>query len=320
MAAMSVLAVDIGGTKLAAGLVDPDGTLHHDTRVDTPPGGDAETLFAALAAGVGAVLDGADRAGLPAPVGVGIGSASPMRWPAGEISPLNIPGWQDFPVRRRLADLVSERLGHQLPVRIHNDAVCTAIGEHWLGAGRGHDHLIGMVVSTGVGGGLILAGRAVDGASGNAGHIGHIVVEPDSDIRCGCGGYGCLEATARGPAIAAWAVARGWQGEPTGKALAVAAAAGDPLGIAAFERCGTLVGIGVASAVNLLDVTRVVIGGGMAQAGPLLFEPLHAAYARYARLTHSRDTQVVPAELGGNAGLIGAAALVLAGDRYWSRG
>jgi glucokinase len=320
MIAMSVLAVDIGGTKLAAGLVDPDGTLHHDTRVDTPPGGSAEELFAALAAGVGAVLDAADRAGLPAPDGVGIGSASPMRWPVGEISPLNIPGWREFPVRARLASLVAGRLGRDVPVRIHNDAVCTAIGEHWRGGGRGHDNLIGMVVSTGVGGGLILAGRTVDGASGNAGHIGHIVVEPDSDIRCGCGGYGCLEATARGPAIVEWAVARGWAGERTGKALAAAAARGDGIGIAAFERCGWLVGLGVASAVNLLDVTKVVIGGGMAQAGALMFDSVHRAYAKYARLTHSRGTEIAPAELGGNAGLIGAAALVLGGDRYWSRG
>jgi glucokinase len=315
MAAMSVLAVDIGGTKFAAGLVDADGRLRHETRVDTPPGGDAETLYAALASAVSAVLD----AGGQPPEGVGIGSASPMRWPEGAISPLNIPGWRDFPVRARLAALVADRLGHEVPVRIHNDAVCTAIGEHWTGAGQGHADLIGMVVSTGVGGGLILGGHTIDGASGNAGHIGHIVVEPGSDIRCGCGGYGCLEATARGPAIVAWAVGNGWRGEPNGKALAASARAGDPVANAAFERCGSLVGLGVASAVNLLDVTLVAIGGGIAQAGELFFAPVHRAYEKYGRLTHSRAARIVPARLGGNAGLIGAAALVLRGDRYWSQ-
>jgi glucokinase len=313
MAAMSVLAVDIGGTKLAAGLVDPDGTLHHDARVDTPPGGDAEALFAALRGLVDGVLD---RAG-DAPTGVGIGSAGPMDWAAGEISPLNIPGWRGFPVRHRLTGHLEARLGEKVPVRLHNDAVCTAIGEHWRGAGMGHDNLIGMVVSTGVGGGLIMGGHAVDGATGNAGHIGHIVVEPDSDIRCGCGGYGCLEAVARGPAIVAWAVDRGYTGEPTGRALGVAAAAGDETAVAAFARCGALVGLGVASAVNLLDVTLVVIGGGMARAGELLFGPMRRAYERYGRLTHSRAAHLVPARLA-DAGLIGAAALVLGGDRYWA--
>jgi glucokinase len=312
---MSVLAVDIGGTKLAAGVVDPDGTLRRERRVPTPPGGTAEQLWQALAGLVDDVL----AEGEPI-TGVGVGSAGPMRWPVGEVSPLNIPGWRDFPVRARLA----RHLG--LPVRLHNDAVCTAIGEHWRGAGQGHDHMIGMVVSTGVGGGLILDGELVDGASGNAGHIGHIVVEPDGPL-CGCGGYGCLEAVARGPALVEWAVARGWTGTPTqggtgreltAKALAESALAGDPTAQAAFDRCGSLVGLGIASAANLVDVDLVVIGGGVAQSGDLLFTPLRAAFARYGRVLHSRNTRIVPAVLGGNAGLMGAAALVLAGNRYWS--
>ena len=121
-----------------------------------------------------------------------------MTWPDGEVSPLNMPGWRGFPLRARLAARFPG-----LPVRIHNDAVCLAVAEHWQGAGRGSADMLGMVVSTGVGGGLILGGRLINGGTGNAGHIGHVVVEPEGGPRCGCGGHGCLEAVARGPALAA---------------------------------------------------------------------------------------------------------------------
>jgi glucokinase len=250
-----------------------------------------------------------------------------MRWPAGEVSPLNIPGWRDFPLRARLA----AELG--VPVRLHNDAVCAVVAEHWRGAGRGHPDMLGMVVSTGVGGGVVLADRVVDGASGNAGHVGHVVVEPDGPV-CGCGGRGCLEAVARGPAVVAWALGHGWTpgaaeaaaegpaggGGPVadGRALAAAARAGHPVALAAYERAGTMLGRGIASAVSLLDVTVVVVGGGFAASGDLLFAPLRAAYARHAGLPHVRAARVLPAALGADTGLLGAAALVLAGDRYWT--
>nr|BFE83625.1 hypothetical protein GCM10020093_062260 [Planobispora longispora] len=114
-----------------------------------------------------------------------------------------MPGWRAFPLRDRLAGRFPG-----VPVRIHNDAVCVAAAEHWRGAGRGSSNMLGMVVSTGVGGGLILGGRLIDGGSGNAGHIGHVVVDPDGPA-CECGGRGCLEAVARGPGLAAWAVGQG---------------------------------------------------------------------------------------------------------------
>ena len=166
-----VLAVDVGGTKLAAALVGPDGRVAAAVRVPTPnePGVGGEELWRTLEALLGKLV--AD-AGEPPLAGVGVGCGGPMTWPAAEVSPLNIPAWRGFPLRARLRARYPG-----LPVRIHNDAICVAVGEHWRGAGRGHGNVLGMVVSTGVGGGLILGGRLVNGASGNAGHIGHVVDE-----------------------------------------------------------------------------------------------------------------------------------------------
>jgi glucokinase len=311
MTGMPVLAVDVGASKLAAGLVEPDGTLRAWGQVPTPAGvgADAEVLWRALAGLLAAVLA---RAGGPLS-GAGVGCAGPMSWPAGVLDPVNIPGWRGFPLRARLAD----HLG--VAVRVHNDAVCFAVGEHWLGAGQGVDHVLGMVVSTGIGGGLILGGRLVDGSSGNAGHIGHTIVQPDGPA-CPCGSRGCLEAVAAGPAIVGYAVSAGWSGRRSAQVLAEAARAGVPAAVAAYRRAGELVGRGVASAVALTDVELVVIGGGVAQAGAVLFDPVVASYRRHARVRHARRTRIVPATLGPAAGLVGAAALVLRGDRYWSAG
>jgi glucokinase len=304
-----VLAVDVGGTKLAAGVVLPSGLVLSATVRPTPPAADAEALWTALRSLLETVLR---SVGLPV-VAAGVGCGGPMRWPDGVVSPVNIPGWRDFPLRTRLADLLG------VPVRLHNDAVCAAVAEHWRGAGRGHPDMLGMVVSTGVGGGLVLADRVVDGASGNAGHVGHVVVDPAGPV-CGCGGRGCLEAVARGPAVVAWAVEHGWApaAPADGRALAAAARAGDAVALAAYERAGTMLGRGIASAVALLDVTVVVVGGGFAASGDLLFDPLRAAYARHTGLPHVRAARVLPAALGAETGLLGAAALVLAGDRYWT--
>ncbi|WP_327047935.1 ROK family protein [Microbispora sp. NBC_01189] len=365
------LAVDIGGTKFAAGLVEPDGRVVAAQRVATPRGGDAETLWETLTG----LLD--RLAPPPGVAGVGIGCGGPMTWPAGEVSPLNMGGWRGFPLRERLAARFPG-----IPVRIHNDAICLAVAEHWRGAGRGSAAMLGMVVSTGVGGGLILGGRIVDGGTGNAGHVGHVVVDPGGPP-CGCGGNGCLEAVARGPGLAAWALAQGWSpgptgspggtgspgptgspgrarppedsggdpsqpgrasepggepsrdgGEPSGQGgelyreegtatarrLAADAAAGDPIALAAMTRAGRALGIAIASAVNLCDLDLVTIGGGLSQAGGLLFGPLEEALREHTRMGFARRVRVVPAALGQDAGLVGAAALVIAGDRYWSPG
>lgn len=303
-----MLAVDVGGTKLAAGLVDARGTVLRASRRPTPATGDGEEVWAALTDLVDAVVQAE-------PVGaVGVGCGGPMRWPAGEVSPLNIPGWRGFPLRDRLAERYPG-----VPVRLHNDAVCLAVAEHWQGAARGHADALGMVVSTGVGGGLVLGGRLVDGASGNAGHVGHVVVDPDGPA-CSCGGRGCLEALASGPRIAEWAAAEGWRGGTTARELAEDARAGDPVAVAAFARAGTALGVGIASAAALCDLSVVVVGGGVVQAGPLVLDPLRAALREHAVMDFTRAVPVVPASLGQEAGLVGAAALVLAGDSYWSPG
>jgi glucokinase len=175
-------------------------------------------------------------------------------------------------------------------------------------------------VSTGVGGGLVLDGHLYSGPTGNAGHVGHLVVEPNPDAPlCGCGARGCLEAVARGPAMVDWARQRGWEG-PDGVALAVAARAGDAVAAAAFERAGDAVGRVVAGVAALLDLDRVVVGGGIAQAGDLLFDPLNAAFRRHLQVDFGQRTTVERAALGPEAGLIGAAALVLGGQRYWQAG
>jgi glucokinase len=303
-----VLALDVGGTKLAAGLVDAEGTVLRSARTPTPQGADDEALWGAVESLAAEVLGESEV------VGVGVGCGGPMVWPDGVVSPLSIPGWRSFPLRDRVA-----RTWPGVPVRLHNDAPCLAAAEHWRGAGRGHDHMLGMVVSTGVGGGLVLGGRLVDGATGNAGHIGHVVVERDGP-ECACGGRGCLEAVASGPRIAAWASAHGWRDGATGsgRELAEDAAAGDALALRAMTRAGEALGVAIASAVHLCDVPLVVVGGGLSQAGASLFEPLDAALRRHARMGFARDARVVPAELGQDAGIVGAAALVLCGDRYWS--
>lgn len=308
-----VLAVDIGGTKMAVGAVDPQGAVLAAYRAPTPhPGADAEALYRAL-------LDGVDH--LPYAredyQAIGVGCGGPMRWPAGEVSPLNIPGWREFPLRMRLQE------DFRIPVRLHNDAICLAAAEHWLGAGRDVKNMLGMVVSTGVGGGLILDGRLIDGARGNAGHIGHVVV--DRETPCACGGIGCLEAVASGPRMAAWAAAQGWRPHldpehKTGKDLTEDAQRGDGIAMAAFSRAGTALGIAIAGAAALCDIDLVTIGGGVSQAGDLLFGPLQEALHRHARLDFTRDLKVVPARLGQDAGLVGAAALVLQADAYWSAG
>jgi glucokinase len=310
-----VLAIDVGGTKFAAALVDSGGRVSGYTQVPTPHGrdDDAEALWRALTALLDGVL-GDPSANQPA--GVGVGCGGPMEWPAGVVSPLNIPAWREFPLLERL-----QKQFPGSPVRVHNDAVCTAIGEHWRGAGRGTDNVLGMVVSTGVGGGLVLGGRLIDGASGNAGHVGHIVVDPDGP-ECSCGGQGCLEAIASGPRIAAWAAAQGWRTSEGTDAAAVArdASRGHPVAATAMRRAGDALGVAIASATHLCDLDVVAVGGGLSQAGPLLFGPLEEAFRRHARMDFTRGVRVVPAALGQQAGVVGAAALVLGGDSYWSAG
>ncbi|MCV7100107.1 ROK family protein, partial [Mycobacterium palustre] len=195
---MLTLALDIGGTKIAAGLADAAGALVHTDIRPTPPGGGAEEVWAAVAA---TIADCLRAAGGPV-AAVGIASAGPVDLARGTVSPINIEGWQGFPLRDRVAALIPGAPG--VPVGVCMALVCMALGEHWLGAGRGARFLLGMVVSTGVGGGLVLTGRTGTGRTGNAGHVGHVVVEEDG-APCTCGGHGCVETVAAGPWLVRWA-------------------------------------------------------------------------------------------------------------------
>ncbi|AMO60070.1 transcriptional regulator/sugar kinase [Mycolicibacterium phlei] len=294
------LALDIGGTKIAVGLVDDDGSLLHRAQLPTPDG-DPESIWAV----VDSLLTESLAAAGGRVRGVGIASAGPIDLAEGTVSPINIVEWQRFPIVERVSTTVGA------PTRLGGDGLCMALGERWRGAGRGADFLLGMVVSTGVGGGLVLDGAPYDGRTGNAGHVGHVVVDPDG-AACTCGGRGCVETIAAGPRMVEWARSQGWVGADA-KELADAAAGGDAVALRAYRRGATAVAAMIASVGAVCDLDRVVIGGGVAKAGALLFEPLREALASYAGLSFLRDLQVLPAELGGDAGLVGAAALVSAG-------
>ncbi len=296
----ATLALDIGGTKIAAGLVDADGMLVHQAKLPTPEG-DAEAVWAAVDSLVTEALGTAGGRVL----GVGISSAGPIDLPTGTISPINITEWQRFPIVERVSALVGA------PVRLAGDGLCMALGERWHGAARGAHFLLGMVVSTGVGGGLVLDGAPYDGRTGNAGHVGHVVVDPAGGP-CSCGGRGCVESIAAGPRMAQWAREQGWDApaEADAKELADAANAGDAIALRAYRRGATAVAAMIASVGAVCDLDLVVIGGGVAKSGALLFDPVREALATYARLDFLRGMRVLPAELGGDAGLIGAAALL----------
>ncbi|MFE9637278.1 ROK family protein [Streptomyces sp. NPDC006463] len=310
-------ALDIGGTKIAGGLVDADGHLVARSQCATPARGTAEEMMAAVAA----VLD--DIALHPewkSLSHLGIGSAGPVDTVAGTVSPVNIPAWRAFPLADRIRALPNVPRGVE-PVVV-GDAVAMTAAEHWKGAARGVDNVLGMVVSTGIGGGLILGGALYAGPSGNAGHIGHLTVDHAGGPECPCGARGCVERLASGTAIAAHAVESGWVPpagvQPTAAAVADAARAGDPRAAAAYDRAGRALAAAIAATAVLVELDLVVIGGGVAQAGATLLAPLRRHLADYAVLDFTRDLPVVPAELATDAGLIGAAAV--AGLSHSGRG
>ncbi|AEW93181.1 transcriptional regulator [Streptantibioticus cattleyicolor NRRL 8057 = DSM 46488] len=297
------MALDIGGTKIAGALVDSDGTLVTRALRPTPATEDAGTVMGAVEE-VLAELAADPRRGLV--TAVGIGSAGPVDASAGTVSPVNVPGWRGFP----LVDAVRKATGG-LPVVLTGDGVAIAAAEHWQGAARGYRNALCMVVSTGVGGGFVLGGALHPGPTGNAGHIGHISVDLDGDP-CPCGARGCVERIASGPNIARRALEGGWRPkegqEPTAAAVAEAARAGDPVARASFDRAAQALAAGIAAAATLVEIEVAVVGGGVAGAGPVLFDPLRAHLRRYATLSFASAVTVLPAHLGTDAGLVGAAA------------
>ena len=273
------LAIDIGGTKFETAIVALDGSIMERRRCDSTGAVDGDALWDRLVSIIGsAELDALDVCG--------VGCGGPMRRGGVGVSPLNIPVWRDFPLWDRLSSLTG------LDTYIDNDAKALALGEAWKGAAVGESNFIGMVVSTGVGGGIVLNGRLLDGADANAGHIGHVVVEPGGTelprhVR------GTLEAEASGTAIAF----------RTGRP---AAEADDD----EIRRAGTMVGRGIGSVANLLDLKLAVVAGSVALGfGDPFFAAAQAEIDRVAALQHSVGTVIRRAALGADGPLVGAAAV-----------
>lgn len=282
----TVLAIDLGATKFAAAIVDEQGSVSGLRQVLVDTEADAEGVWEQLADLVDDVRGAAVEMGVR-PIACGIGTAGPIVANLERVSPLNLPAWKDFPLQERLV----EHTG--MTVAGDGDTKALALGEAWLGAARGHSNFVAMVVSTGIGGGIVLDGRLLDGATGNAGHIGHMIVVPDGRD-CTCGAKGCLEAEASG-----WAIA-----EITGVPPVEATAA-------VVERTGRLVGRGVASVMNLLEVDLAVVGGSVALGfGMPFFEAAQAELEASCRLgAGALQPAIVPAGLGGEAPIIGAGAV-----------
>lgn len=319
--ARPILGIDIGGTKTAAGVVAADGRVLSYLRQPTPQSAGAADLLAFVVALAGRAVAAAGVA----PLAAGVGCGGPMHYPAGIVSPLHIPAWRDFPLRDRLAAALG------LPTIVDNDAKAFALGEAIFGAGApvppppgapaspGQRVLLGMVVSTGVGAGIVANGALAHGRTGNAGHIGHVIVAPRG-LRCECGALGCLTPYASGTGLAARTRAAIASGAATGlatlppagvtaEAIAAHAAAGDLLARRLLADAGTMIGRAIASAAAILDFDLVVLGGGVAQSGPPLFDPLRSELRRRAHLPFTRDLRVTAAGLGPTSGVIGAAAL-----------
>lgn len=280
------LAIDIGGTKFAVGLVNRAGELLKRSLVRVDHAATADELWADLAETVDVVLARARDHHGSAPRVVGVGSAGPVTQNCDTVSPLNILQWREFPLRSRLESLTG------LPVFGEGDGKALALAEGWLGAAKGVDNFLAMVVSTGVGGGIVLNGRLLDGQSGNAGHIGHVVVEPNGR-RCACGGRGCLEAEASGPAIEA--ITGRPPTQPTYEIMV---------------RTGRLVGRAVASVCNLLDLKLACVGGSVALGfGATFFAAAQRTVDELCGIEFAHGARVVPVRLGEDGPLIGASAV-----------
>lgn len=261
--------------------------------IRTPRATDAEALFRVVRDLLAVAAESALARGEIVVCGVGCGG--PMTGRGAAVSPLNIPAWRAFPLRARLAEALAALPSAARPVPgvfVDNDAKAVALAEGWIGAASGQRNYLALVVSTGVGGGIVLNGHLLEGTDGNAGHIGHVIVEPEGH-ECVCGARGCLEAEASGTAIAAWSRRPPEEATPE-----------------IIDRSGRMVGRAVASVANLLDLRLAVVGGSVALGfGVGFFLAAQRELDRYARLDHSRGSRIEPAGLGADAPLVGAAAV-----------
>jgi glucokinase len=315
-----ILGLDIGGTNTALGLVPMEGGEPLGFRkIRTRPEGGGEDVMARIVTAAREVLDqvlsstGAPREDV---AGVGIGAPGPLNRESGILLEAPNLGWRDFPVRALIAD------GLDLPAHLDNDANCATYGEWWMGAGRGTQTLVGLTLGTGIGGGLVINGEIHHGASDVAGEFGHTTIA-STGRKCKCGNYGCLEAYASGPNIAARALegivsgaesilpelVDGRLEELTAATVYEGVVLGDPYAEEVMKETAMFLGVGVANLINALNPDAVVIAGGVTRAGEHLFIPLMKEVRRRAFRSAVDACRVVPAELPETAGVVGAAAI-----------
>ncbi len=308
------IGIDLGGTNIKAALVNTDTgeiTAVHSTPTHARGGHDA--VIAQMAKLVDGIIT--ESGWTSADVGgIGVGLPGSLDLEKGlTIFLPNLPGnWRNVPVRDQLSKWTN------LPVALINDARAMTLGEWRFGAGRGVDTAC-YTLGTGIGGGLVINGRLHLGPSGSAGELGHISVDINGP-KCGCGSYGCIEAFASGPAMSAMGMKAVVQGRNTMIAdlagqdlnritpelICEAAKAGDPVAKEIYEFAGLIIGAGIANIVTAVNPRRVVIGGGVASAGDLILDPIRKSMKERVFLTDANQVEVVPAQLGNNAGLIGA--------------
>ncbi|MBP0457639.1 ROK family protein [Streptomyces montanisoli] len=298
------IGVDVGGTKIAAGLVSTTGLLDERLVLPTPATEGASAILGTVQRAVETL-----RASLPpgdVVTGVGIGTGGVVDHARGVIVSATglLHGWAGT----RVADELHARLG--LPVAIDNDGNALALGEHRFGAGRGHQDVLYVAVGTGIGGALVLGGELRRGAHHSAGELGHQPAPGAEGRPCSCGGRGHIEAAASGPSITAAYRERSGDTQVTDlRVVAARAAAGDGQAAGAIEEAATILGKVVAGLANTVDPEAVVIGGGVAQLGPILWPPLETGF-RAGTLPPLADVPVLPALLGPTAAIVGAATLV----------
>lgn len=305
-----VLAIDLGGTRFRIGLVDREGRLAYRASLPTRASEGPRRLIARLALAGRRALSCSPPEGRV--LGVGVATPGPVDpWAGVVFTAPNLPGWQDVPLKAEL----EEALG--LPAVVGNDANLGGLGEALFGAGRGHANLVYLTVSTGIGSGILVDGRLLVGARGLASEAGHMVVRLDGP-RCGCGKRGCLEALASGTAIAARAAERLTAGESsalaarrpplTAEHVASAALRGDRLAREVLLEAARVLGEGIANLVHLVNPSLVVLGGGVTRSGSEWWQAVTTTVDQATWPAFRRGLQVVPAALGDDQGLLGAAA------------
>ncbi len=293
------LAVDVGATKVALALVDRQFSVDFKQEVFVK---ENPHLWDEIAEVTEQLLDSAGGSF----IGVGIGSAGPLHLDSGAISPVNIPVWRKFPIVSKFAEITENQ-----NVVLHGDAMALAHAEFRLGAGQGVANMLGIVVSTGIGGGLILNDSLYTGETGNAYFIGHHTINFDG-LQCACGRLGCVETYASGPRMVAIAQDNGWVGEPSFIALAESARQGNATALQVIDEGARALAIGIVNSIGSLDIRTVVVGGGVSQAGEVYWNPLRHHIANESRFTDFiSDIDLRLAQLQRDAGIVGAALGVL---------